>query len=77
MFASLLPCALCVKPIREFVVILTKRSYGTKNKKSTFRAKDEMFLWNIETPKITRRIIREFDLTPKPKPPKSPKGGNQ
>jgi hypothetical protein len=49
-----------VKPIREFVVILTKRSYGTKNKKSTFRAKDEMFLWNIETPKITRRIIREF-----------------
>ena len=48
--------------------ILTKRSYGTKNKKSTFRAKDEMFLWNIETPKITRRIIREFDLTPNPSP---------
>jgi hypothetical protein len=37
-------------------------------KQSTFRAKDEMFLWNIETPKITRRIIREFDLTPNPSP---------
>ncbi len=60
--------------IREFVVIKikkTNREFGViphqtflwnddPGKQFTFRAKDELFLWNIETPKITRRTIREF-----------------
>ena len=46
-FTSSLPCDPCVKPIREFVVIPHQTFQWNEKYKTSFRAKDEMFRWNI------------------------------